>query len=63
MARCGERNGYASCARAPFDDGSGFAFGKGVTEREVVVVCVFEIVEIGQVIVFRHRAPSSHIVW
>ena len=47
VARCGERNGDAACAGAPFDYRSGFAFGEGEPERQIVVVCVLEVVEVG----------------
>ena len=47
QARCGERNGDAACAGAPFDYRSGFAFGEGEPERQIVVMGVLEVVEVG----------------
>lgn len=51
MAGGGEGGGYASRAGAPLDDGAGFAFGEGQPEGDVMVVVVFEVVEVGQKIV------------
>ena len=47
VACCGERGCYASCAGAPLDYRSGFALGEREPEREIVVVSVFEVVEVG----------------
>jgi two-component system, OmpR family, sensor kinase len=44
------------------DDGPGLAPGEGEPEREIVVVRVFEVVEVGQFVVLRHRAPSPRVV-
>lgn len=52
MARGGEGNGYAAGSGAPLDDGTGFAVREGEPEGRVLVVDVFEVVEVGQRIVF-----------
>ena len=44
---CGERDGDASRARAPLDYRSGFAFGEVKPGRQVVVVGIFKVVQVG----------------